>query len=374
MRSGLRLTLVSAALLFASTAVAQSDAGASLTRGGEDYALVLAEITAVEKSPDGFKTVKVKVLRVYAGQGKWKGTTFEQGVCEQGSPGVGSFMGEPPPEPGERGLWLNIGSHENNPNVPIWETLGRAKHTPDFPRCVEWAETIERLAGLKPPERLKAARDLCGHRNPRVAELGVELLYAEADDAASREFLKALPANCEASRAALVRLDRFLIVRDGKDWVASDGRKAVLARFTTEAMTEEEGRAVARHLRLNGFQKRVTLTDVAPPLAALAANGKQPERVRVAAIDQLVSVSNDWTAHGSSVIFDPLVGLAKDEVAGVRRSAAAALAELSVPRGSPKFPNGSFTAPQVTVLRKLLAEENDTEVAKALRAAIDKSK
>ena len=372
MRHGLVLALVSAALLDASAVAAQSDAGASLTRGGEDSALVLGEITAVEKSLDGFKSAKVKITRVYAGSEKLKGTTFEQAVAEISSSAFGVLINTPKLEPGETGIWMmGVNGYDGE---PIWDNLSRTKHDPDARRCVEWAETIERLAGLKSPERLKAARDLCGHRNPRVAELGVELLYAEANDAASREFLKALPANCEASRAALVRLDRLLIVRDGKDWVASDGRKAVLARFTTEAMTEEEGRAVARHLRLNGFQKRVTLTDVAPSLAALAANGKQPERVRVAAIDQLVSVSNDWTAHGSSVIFDPLVGLAKDEVAGVRRSAAAALAELSVPRGSPKFPNGSFTAPQVTVLRKLLAEENDPEVAKALRAAVDKSK
>lgn len=362
--------VVTGALLSAPTAAAQSDAGASLTRGGGGAALVLGEIVAVEKSPDGFKTVKVQVLRVYVGRAKLKGTTFEQRVIEQGSPGVGAFIGEPKPERGETGLWLML-VDENHPD-PIWVTLSRAKHDPEARRSVEWAETIERLAGLKPPERYKAARDLCGHDNPRVVELAVEVLDAAPEN---RAFLKSLPDNRVVSRVALVRLDQLTIVRDGRDWLTSDGRSSLLARLTADPLTEEEGRAVVDHLRLSGFRNRVNLREVVEPLVALATNTKHSAAVREAAIDALVRVAVDRTAHGNPQVFDPLTGLVREgRPDAVRLRAATGLAGLSVPRDPPQFPDGSYTPAQVTVLRKLLADERDQDVAKALRKAIDNSK
>lgn len=270
----------------------------------------------------------------------------------------------------EKGLWiLSI-----DRNTGTWFVSGRYRKDkePDYDHRVEWAQAIERLSKLDVTKRLRLAQELCGNRTPLVAKLGVEVLVeakpADAKLAEVPEFFKGLAKNREVTASALVRADRLLFERDGKEWLASDRRKALLERLT-EPLTEDDAAEVADHVITTRHLQSprgvwFTAQEATALLTKIATDPRQPKTVRRTVVGKVIKVAENAGVRPDFTFDILLAVLRQDTDDGVRLQAAQGC--VSLVRG--------ISGPQLDTVFELLKDERNADVAKALQAAIDKSK
>jgi hypothetical protein len=320
----------------------------------------------------------IKIVHVYSGPKSLKGTTFIQQTSDGGK---GSLLTIAIPllKVGESGRWV-LGVDEKG-NWNIVQRGYREADTLKYNRETEWAESVERLVKLKVGERLKLAKELCGHKNPDVAELGIEVLFGawapDAERAGVPEFVKGLPKNRHVTRFALVRADCLAAEQHGKKWIASEYRKALLERLTDEVLTDEEGEEIAHHLVVPSpwTTELFTIQDVSRPLGKIANNPRQSKAVRSSAVKMLISAAIRNNARGDGAVFDILAEVVKrDTDDAVRLQAAQGFVTLARGPMPPKPPAASYSAAQLDVLRGLLKDERNEAVAKTLQSALDKAK
>jgi len=356
---------------------ALGQARSAFVNGNDKTALIRGEITAVAKVPGMGREATIKILHVYSGSNTLKGTTFVQGIIEQGTPALGALVAEPVVKVGEIGLWVM--GRDQNTGDPIWDNWCWKAHTANYSRKIEWAETIEKLVKLKVEERFKSAKELCGHATPEVAQLGIEVVFDASESDAGRaeaaKFIRELPKHRAATRFALIRADRLLIDQTRKKWIASEERKALLTRLTDEPLTEEEGQEVVNHITSPWTQREFTIHEMAAPLGKIATNTKQPMAVRLGAIEKLSFAASRKNAVGDAVVFEIFVAVLKqDQEHAVRLEAAKACIRLATAPKVPAFASPTYSPLQQTTLRKLIADEKNSDVIKSLREALDKSK
>ncbi len=366
--SRLLLVLLSAFVLGAGTATAQHlPQGAIFVHGSDVHALVSVEVTAVEKQAEGGTLATLKVVHVYSGPKDLKGKELFAATGNQGR--TSGYLIGPLLKVGETG----VATLYFKEIARAWSVRGvtRKDRVPDYDHVVEWATTIEKLTKLDATKRLVAARELCGDKSPRIARLGVEVLFGAKPDDAKRagvsEFFTELSEGKGITHAALVTADDLLIDRDKKKWVDSDRRKALVARFT-EPLSDDDAVKVAGHIvRSQYFQSPdgtwFTAEEAASLLTKIATDPRQSKNVRQIVVARVVEVAGGAGAK-PDFTFDILAAVVRGGIdSAVRVDAAKGLARFKW--GDPA---------QVSTLRTLLAGEKDAEVAKALEAAIDKSK
>jgi hypothetical protein len=349
--------------------------GPYLLTNQKTTALVSGEVVAVVKDPKFGTYAKVKVVHAFTGPDLLPGTVFEVPTADEGDAGTFTI---PLLEVGEKGIWRMSTNGINQ--QWLWYTSARMTRTKDYGNRVEWAETVERLAKLKPVARLELARELAAHKNLKVAELGLEMLLAasaeDAKAAGTDRFLQMIAANKEVACEPLLWLDGLrLRSKQQKEWVGSEERKALMSRFTDEILTDEEGKQVARHLSDTWWLNVLTLPDIIPHLTKIATNAKQSTYVRATAVERVVYAANAWSDPGNAAAFEFFVALLKrDADLAVRYAAARGLSNLSHPPMPPQKPKASFSEAQLRVLGDLLKDEKEVGVAQIIRDAINKAK
>src|SRR5207244_3150103 len=75
---------------------------------------------------------------------------------------------------GETGLWVLAADMTGK-----WYSSNhfRKCRLRNYDRQLDWADEVARLAKMKVAERLEAAKQLCAHKTPEIAVLGVEVLF-----------------------------------------------------------------------------------------------------------------------------------------------------------------------------------------------------
>jgi hypothetical protein len=336
--------------------------GAALTNSVDQTAIVAGEVIdvrAFEKNTG--KQGLVKITHVHAGPKSLKGLAFFNATAEAGSNNGSTAM--PLLDVGETGLWLL--SIEQNSGQ--WTAFGhyRKRQTPNYDRRVEWADEIGRLSKLNVPARVKAAKELCGHKTPEVAQLGVDILFlappADAQEAGIPAFLEGLLKSRDATPSALTRLDYLLFNREGKKWVESDRRKQLLDRFT-EPLTEIEVAEVIDHVRGSQHYRGphgtwLTAEQTSAIFVKLATDPKQPKAVRGAVVARLATYNSR-----ANFAFDALTAVIRRGDADHRLPAAKGLARFAW-----------HAEAQQDELRALLKDEKDEKVAEVLAHALRES-
>jgi hypothetical protein len=329
-------------------------------------------VDRVENKGVGDTRAAIKITRVYSGPQALKGTVFVDQTADEGDAGS---LAIPLFKVGEVGLWI-LGTDENSGGHVV---SGRYRkcHWPKYDLKVEWAEAVERLVKLKISERLIAAKDLCAHQSPELAQLGVEVLFGayepDAEKAGVPKFIAGLPTNRAVSHSTLVRADQLAVSRYGKKWITCDERKVLLDRFT-EVLTDADAGVVTHYLASPSRFKFETLplAEAAALLGKIACNPRQPDAVRSTAVERVIHRAN--THSLPDFAFDTLVKVVRNDADDATRLLAAngfvTLARRPMP---PKFPQGSYSATQLGTLRGLLKDEQNAAVTKALRTAIERS-
>ena len=331
---------------------------------GHSRAMVSGEVTAVRwVKGEGYRA-SVKVLYVYYGPEALK----ESGIFDfTGDGGSAGNLAIPLLKVGERGIWL-MATDQNTDTLRVVHRY-RKDHTPNYERRLEWAAELERLSKLDVPKRLKSAKELCGHKTPEIAQLGVEVLFgAKPDDAKLAgvpEFLKELPKNRNVTSSALISADRLFIERDrltvelnGKQWLDSEPRRELIARLA-EPLAEADAAEVAHHLFFLKPGLKIGKVEATALLVKIATDPRQSKEVRRIVVEKVQDRAAS-TGHQPDTAFEILtavVRLSADEAS--RLIAAKGLARLN------------WRAPaQIDVLRELLKNEKDVDVASALNKAL----
>ena len=181
---------ISFCLTTSSSAATERKIGSLLTDGDDGCTLVAGEVTLVKDFPGKVSQATIKIVQVYSGPKSLKGTAFVQATTAEGSD-FGGSVAIPLLKVRETGLWI-MGTDTNTGN-PVWSEYFRKAHSTHYDRKVEWAEQIERLVKLKVAERLKLAKEICGHKTPEVAQLGIEVLFgAYEPDAEAQKYQSSL--------------------------------------------------------------------------------------------------------------------------------------------------------------------------------------
>ncbi|HEY1189639.1 MAG TPA: hypothetical protein VGE74_18475, partial [Gemmata sp.] len=338
--------------------------GPVLANGSKGHALVSVEVGAVKRPAAGPAEATLKVVRVYSGPQKLKGSELRAETGDQGR--TSGYLISPSLRVEETGIAaLHFKEH-----VSAWRVRGVARkdRMPDYDGFVEWAEAVEALSKKEADKRLNAARDLCASTNPRVAQLGLEVLFTAPPEDAKRAglgtFIADLPGAKGVSVSALVLADRLLFDRDGRSWLDSERRKRLVANLV-EPLGDHDVEAVAGHIIGSRYFQSPNGTwftaDVARALLVkLTTDPRQSLAVRNAAVDQLVRVSNGAAKPGFTF----------EVLAAVVRCGPDALGRLHGAKGLGAFVWSGSEREALFVLRQ---GEKDADVATALDAAIKKS-
>ena len=352
----------------AGMAVAQLHPYATTFANGSDaHALVSVEVTTVEKLEAGGTQATLKILHVYSGPRYLKGLGIFAETANGGNRAGGLVT--PLLKVGE----IGTATLAVNNLTGTWDVRGVARkdRVSDYDQLLEWSATIEKLAKLDVTKRLIAARELCGDKNARIAQLGVQVLFIAKPEDAKRasvsEFFTELPEVKGVTAAALVAADHLLIGRDRKQWLDSDRRKALVARFT-EPLSDDDAVKVTDHVVSSRYIQSpdgtwFTAEVAATLLTKIATDPRQSKAVRQIVVTRVVEVANNAGVK-ADFTFDVLAAVVRGGIDnGVRLAAANGLARFKW--GDPA---------QIGTLRALLTGEKDAEITKALEAAIDKSK
>lgn len=327
--------------------------------------LVSGKVVAVQFVPGEGTRATVEIVHVYSGPKNLKGLAiFDYTANVAVSPGG---LAIPLLKVGEKGIWL-AGYNEVTESWRVWDRY-RVDHTKHYDQRVEWAEAYEQMYKLDVVKQLKLAKELCGHKTPEIAQLGVEVLFgAKPDDAKLAgvpEFLKELPKNRNVTSSALISADRLFIERDrltvelnGKQWLDSEPRRELIGRLA-EPLAEADAAEVAHHLFFLKPGLKIGKVEATALLVKIATDPRQSKEVRRLVVEKVQDRAAS-TGHQPDTAFEILtavVRLSADEAS--RLIAAKGLARL----------NWRAMA-QIDVLRELLKNEKDVDVASALNKAL----
>ncbi|MCE9565517.1 MAG: hypothetical protein K8U57_26140 [Planctomycetes bacterium] len=330
-----------------------------------EIAIIAGEVIKVVDPEKGLHEASIKILRVYSGDQALKGITFVQPTANTGSAGLGSTIAHPLLKVGETGIWSLVVNKSTGRMSGLWTHRKGETDKGNYDHRIEWAEMVERLDKLNEAERFKLTKDLCRHKNPTIARYAVSTLHytsvAVAKQNGVADFLMALPKSREVSHSALVELDRAFLDDREKKWKDSKERKALLERFT-ELLTEVDAEQVAKYLRMN---QSLSDYEASVLVEKVLTNPLQSKAVRCLFVRSLTGKPGGPFGGCGDFAFDLVVGVIKNDISDdVRLQAAQGLVLVG-----PKF-----RATQQTALRILLKDETNSEIAAALREAIDKSK
>ena len=356
---GTTLSILVLGLGASSVAAQLQSHGVLLANGSDQQALVSVEVTAVQEVAGEGNRATLKILHVYSGPKSLKDLGIFALTAEFGDRRGGPIF--PLLKIGETGI-CTLSINQNTGTWRIDRGMSRKDHVKDYDRFVEWAEAIEKLAQMKVTDRLKAAQVLCGHKTPGIARLGIEVLFAaKTDDGALAgvpEFLNELPKNREVTHTALVRADELFVERDGKQWLDSEPRRELIARLA-EPLAEADAAEVAHHLFFLKPGLKIGKVEATALLVKIATDPRQSKEVRRIVVEKVQDRAAS-TGHQPDTAFEILtavVRLSADEAS--RLIAAKGLARLNW-----------RAADQIDVLRELLKNEKDVDVASALNKAL----
>lgn len=336
------------------------------SKGSEDNTvLVSGEVVAVQDVPGEGTRATIKINRVYGGPKRLKGLALFDYTGNAGSAGN---LAIPLLKVGEEGIWL-MATDQNTDTLHVVSRY-RKNFEKSYDRRIEWAEAYGGLSNLDVMKRLKRAQELCVHKTPEVAELGVGTLFLAKPDDAKRagvsDFLKELLENRNASHSALVCADRLFEHRDGNKWIGSKQQKLLLSRLT-EVLTDADAVEVAYHVtgvlyKVSPNESSLTPQEATAMLVKIATDPKQPKAVRQIMVERVVDVANN-AGIKPDFTFEMLMGVVRSGTdAGTRLLAAKGIARFKWREPA-----------QREALHKLLEGESDAEVRKSLQAALDAS-
>jgi hypothetical protein len=343
---------------------------AETLRRGDRSALVAIEVVAVQERAAGQFRATLEIKHVYCGPKYLKGLAIFTDTANQGNRVGGTAI--PLLTAGEVGVWfLDLSDSQG-----VWKARygTRKSLAADYDGVLKWAQTVEELAKRDGYKRLELARELCSHKQPSIAKLGIELLLqatpADAEKAGVPAFLDGLATNRNVSPSVLLRADGLLFAQNGKKWIESERRKAMAARFT-EPMDVADAAEVIEHVRsgrnLGRDDHWFTPNEAAAILTKLATDPKQPKAVRELVVKDL----SDRGTH-RDFTYVVLAAVVRSDDNALRVAAAKGLARLASP-GMPPDALPSYTAEQLNDLRALLKDEKDEKVAEALAKALRES-
>ena len=338
---------------------AQQPLGSRLTDDDGHWALVEAIVTSVgvPARPGDVVKAKLKVTRIYTGPKDLHGLAFPEATASEIVLTNTGDIVIPLLKVDETGLWVMATDMNGKWYASDHIRKGDTKY---FDRRLKWADEVARLAKMNIAERLHAAKELCESEWPELSGLGIDVLFGASDSDAEKsgveEFIKKLPFNPAVTLATLLRADLMLNQDARKKWTESPDRKWYLERF---AGIVDEGKDVARSL----IYHLASFPDGYRRIGAIAANSKQPLTVRMMALDRLGKAVQLSAKYDPA--FDVLADVFKSEPEKLLRLLIAqSLAPLPRQYGKP------FSPAQLEVLRDLLKNERDVDVASALSKAL----
>lgn len=354
-------------VLWANPLAAQSrTAEQILATGSERRALVSFEVVALKRGA-GTNEATLKVLHVYSGPKELKGKELRAETGDGGR--TSGYLIIPSLSVEETGVARLYYKERES----AWQVDGAARKNlmPEYDRYVEWAEAVEALAKNDAIKRLTAARELCAHKNPRVARLGIAVLFDAPPDDAKRAglgtFVAELPDAKNVSPAALARADELLVERDRdrRTWRDSESRKRLLARMV-EPMGEQDAESVADHLIrgvciVSTHGAWFTADEALGLMHKITTDPRQPLAARNAAVDRVLR------AGGGAAVPEFTFAV----LAGTVRRGPDTAGRLHAAKGLGGY---VWSAAERETLLALHRDEKDDDVRQALDAALKKVK
>jgi hypothetical protein len=350
-----------------------------LADGESSFALVRGEVIDC----DDFEKVNpqratIKIHKVYTGPKDLLNSKFTDMSSTYDRRAAHNFAWPSFSTKEKTGLWVLSKTKEG------WEVSSRYRRVPDshgpetecYPRLIEQAEILERMAKLSQESRYSLAKLLCEHQTSHVARFAVQYIFLRLDDKAkgadASKFLEKLANNPRVGLLALQEADELFLAREqgGKEgkWRTSDSREPFLERFKSPA-NAEECYSIVGHLNYMApfeFERALEL------LGVIFDNPRITRSLRLDTLDNILECTA--IKHQGGPMFTTLTRVLKraDEDPVIREAAATWLGKLGSMPYQPPVPPLPISAEQLELLRSLLKSETDPKVAEALKSTIDR--
>jgi hypothetical protein len=307
------------------------------------------------------ETATLQIIHVYSGDTRLVGKTFIDRYSDRDR--TGRLAGSPF-KVGEEGIWSL--AYIKKQLVPAVDDrlpfLFRSREVDNkrHKQIVALAEAIEKYVNEKPLLRFDLAKNLTKNSTPAVSAWAVRKI-SDSDTKAADEFLNALAANPNITRAGQVALDEVMSKRHADDWFTSKDREKLLRSWVTGKADEYDAATTLRRLD-TARQTRELPYKLASELCRTAATNKGwPWEVRRNVVFLIGQLTKDRFDEGAG--YDWLIERIKsgDDIE-MRRTAAIVI------RHVPLNPD------RLKTVQGLLEKESDQEVAKWLREATQKAR